>query len=89
MYGFKPNEDIWKRVNAAIMGEDMGETAVTLISGLCSMLMVAGVAKDETQARVHLAAMLLSPDGSPEPGALLPMLDAELKRLGDESGGTG
>lgn len=82
MLGFKPNEKIWKRVNAAIMEENAGVVLVTLISGMCALLVQSGVCTDERQARVHLSAMLLSPDDGAV-GSLLPLLKAELRRLND------
>ena len=45
----------------------------------------AGVAPDEKAARVHLAAMLLSPDTGPV-GSLLPGLQAELAKLRADGG---
>jgi hypothetical protein len=82
MRGFKPNHAIWARVNQAILNENAGEVMVTLISGMCALLVQAGVAQNERQARIHLAAMLLSPDDAP-PGSLAPELQAELARLSD------
>lgn len=83
MNGFKPNHEIWRRVNEAILGESAADVVVTLISGLCSLMIAAGVVPDERTARVHVAAMLLSPDDSTVPGSLLPMLQRELDRLKD------
>lgn len=82
MQGFKPNHEIWARVNQAILDENAAVVLVTLISGMCSLLMHAGVCKDERQARVHLAACLLSPDDAPV-GSLAPRLKDEFKRLND------
>jgi hypothetical protein len=82
MLGFKPNARIWKRVNRAILNENAGVVLVTLISGICSLLVDAKVSPNERSARVHLAAMLLSPDDGPV-GSLVPQLQAELKRLND------
>ena len=81
MRGFKPNHKIWKRVNNAIMGESAAEVLVTLISGLCHLLMQAGVARDEAHARAHLAAVLISPDDAPHVGSLMPELQVELAKL--------
>jgi hypothetical protein len=83
MMGFKPSRRIWEKVNAAILNENAGETLVTLISGMCSMLVSTGVCADEMQARAHLAAVLLSPDTSDRPGELVPQMHAELARLAD------
>lgn len=80
MRGYKPNHDIWSRVNQAILDENAAEVTVTLISGLCSILIAAGVCSDERSARVHLAAMLLSPDTGPV-ASLLPDLQAEFAKL--------
>jgi hypothetical protein len=82
MRGFKPNHAIWKRVNAVIMGESAADVIVTFISAMCALLVQSGVSADETDARVHLAAMLLSPDDAP-PGSLVGRLQAELQRLND------
>ena len=82
MLGFKPSKAIWTRVNQAILQENAGEVMVTLISGMCALLVQAGVAQNERAARVHLAAMLLSPDDGPV-GSLAPELQAELARLSD------
>jgi hypothetical protein len=83
MLGFKPNQKIWDKVNAVVMGENLAEVLVTFISAICRMLMQAGVATDEEGARAHLAAMLLSPDTGDAPGSLVPLLQAEFKRLDD------
>jgi hypothetical protein len=80
--GFKPNEEIWKRVNEAIFGENAAVVCATIISGLCSLLKAAGVAADDDGARIHLAAMVLSPDDRPV-GSLIPRLQAECARLDD------
>ena len=82
MLGFKPNHAIWNRVNQAILGENAAEVMVTLISGMSALLVQAGVSGSERQARVSLAAMLLSPDDGP-PGSLAPDLTAEFAKLND------
>lgn len=82
MLGFKPSNRIWSQVNRAILNENAAEVMITLISGLCALLVQAGVARDERAARVHLAAMLLSPDDGPV-GSLAPELQAEFARLND------
>lgn len=82
MQGFKPSQRIWTKVNDAIMGENAASVLVTMISGLCGLLVQSGVCADETQARAHLAAMILSPEGAP-PGSLVPLLGAELERFND------
>jgi len=79
---FKPDERIWKKINAAVVNENAAVTIVTMISGLCQMLIHAGVCTDEEQARAHLAATILSPDTGPI-GSLVPMLQAELDYLRD------
>lgn len=81
-YQFRPNQRIWGKVNQAILGENAGEAIATIISGLSMLIINTGVCKTENEARVHLAAVLLSPDDSAQAGALLPMLRAELERLG-------
>jgi hypothetical protein len=83
MMGFKPSPEIWSRVNQALVGENTAEVMVTLISGMCALLVQAGAVENEMDARAHLAAMLISPDTAPEPGSLLPELHAELARLRD------
>jgi hypothetical protein len=83
MLEIKPNQEIWSRVNAAILDENAAVALITIVSGMCALLVESGVCKDERQARAHLAAVLLSPDDAPNPGSLLPMLKAELDRLND------
>jgi hypothetical protein len=85
MLGYKPNQDIWKRVNLAILDENAAEVTVTLISGMCSMLIASGACSNERSARVQLAAMLLSPDTGPV-GSLLPDLTVELAKLRADGG---
>lgn len=82
MRGFKPGQAIWERVNDAILGENAASVLVTVISGMCSMLVQSGVCADERAARVSLAAMLLSPDDGPV-GSLAPRLKAEFRKLND------
>lgn len=82
MQGFKPNQRIWKKINDSIMGENAASVLVTMISGLCGLLVQSGVCVDERQARAQLAATILSPDDGP-PGSLVPMLQAEIDRLKD------
>lgn len=83
MRGFKPNKKLWERVNAVITEESMADVLTTFISAMGQMLIKAGVAGCENQARAHLAAMLLSPDTSDKPGSLVPLLDAEFAKLSD------
>jgi hypothetical protein len=83
MRGFKPNLEIWERINKAIFGENAAVTIVTMIDGMCSLLRSVGVAEDDAGARVHLAAMILSPDDGTPPGSLIPRLQAEVARLND------
>ena len=80
MMGVKPNKVLWSRVNQVILGESTAEVMITFISAMCQMLIAAGAVRDEEQARVHLAAMLLSPDTGPV-GSLVPRLKAELRKL--------
>lgn len=82
MKGFKPSEEIWARVNAAILGENGAVVFVTLISGMCSLLRAAGICATEEEARAHIAAMMISPD-SGDVGSLMPQLQEQLKRLDD------
>ena len=83
MRGYKPSHKIWTKVNAAILGENAADVLVTILSGLSMLLVESGMCKSEPQARAHLAAMLLSPDTSDQPGSLFPLLHAELQRLRD------
>jgi len=83
MLGFKPSQRIWEKVNAVVMDENAAEVTITFTSALCQLLIQTGVCPDEPHARAHLAAMLLSPDTSPTPGSLLPLLQAELARMND------
>lgn len=83
MLGYKPNKKLWQKVNAAILGANAAEALVTIVSGMCALLVDAGVCANEPEARAHLAAVLLSPDTAPEPGSLLPLLRVELDRLRD------
>lgn len=83
MRGYKPNTELWERVNKAILGSNAAEAIVTIQSGLCQLLIHSGVVADEPTARAHLAAMLLSPDTSEKPGSLLPLVQAEIARLND------
>jgi hypothetical protein len=79
--GVKPSPALWKRVNEAMMNENAAVAVITLQSGLAQLLIQAGVCSTEEQARVHLAAMLLSPDNAPHAGSLLPQLQAEIARI--------
>lgn len=83
MRGFKPDQAIWERVNKAVLGENAAVVAVTIISGLCNLLVVGGAAPNEEGARILLAAMVLSPDDGTAPGALIPRLQAECTKLDD------
>lgn len=81
----KPDKAMWERINRAFLDgqpeQNAGVVFVTLLSGAYALLVSAGVCKDEDHARAHLAATALSPDTGPV-GSLLPMLEAELLRLG-------
>lgn len=83
MRGIKPDAEVWGRVNQAILGENAGVVVVTLIDGICSLLQAAGVVSDDLGARVHLSAMILSPDDGSPAGSLLPFLRAEFAKLED------
>jgi hypothetical protein len=80
MPSVKPSPRIWKKVNEAILDENAGEVMVTLIGGMTSLLIANGVCESDRQARVHLAAMLLSPDTGAV-GSLVKDLPAEFARL--------
>lgn len=81
MRGIKPDQALWVRVNAVILGESAATVVITFCSAMCAMLVAAGVCADERTARAHLAGMLLSPDDAPGVGSLLPLLQAELAKL--------
>lgn len=83
MRGIKPNAEIWSKVNQVIKGESLAVIFSTFISALCQQLIHAGVSKDENEARVHFAAMILSPDDSSKVGSLLEALKKEFKKLDD------
>lgn len=83
MRGFKPDPVIWARINQVILGENAASVTVTMIGGLCQVLIASEVVADEDHARAHLAALLLSPDHSEKPGSLLPLLQAEIAKLSD------
>jgi hypothetical protein len=83
MLGFKPDPRIWAKVNAAILDENGATVLVTMISGLCALLVDWKPCRDEEHARVHFAAVLLSPDSASKAGSLLDRLPAELARLED------
>lgn len=76
----EPSERIWRKVNAAIMGENSAEIVATLLSGICAVIRDSGVAEDEDEARVVLAATILSPSDRPV-GSLADRLPAEIDRL--------
>ncbi len=83
MLGFKPKHELWSRVNQAILGESAADVFTTCLNGFCQILVQGGICPDENHARAHIAAMLLSPDTNPQPGSLVPLLQAELARLAD------
>jgi hypothetical protein len=83
MRGFKPDAELWAKVNQAILGENAAVAIVTMIDGMCSLLKAGGIAQDDAGARVHLAAMVLSPDDGTPPGSLMPLLQAEFAKLDD------
>ena len=57
---YKPDHEIWKRVHQVILGENTAAVVVTLLSGICTLLVDAGIVETEADARAHLAAMLIS-----------------------------
>lgn len=83
MRGFKPNAKLWKRVNKVIMGENAAVVVVTFQSAMCQMIIQSGACTTEDEARVCLAASLLSPDDNPKVGSLADRLPAEFARLKD------
>jgi hypothetical protein len=84
MRGVKPNKLLWEKINLALLDANLGEAIVTIVSGLSQLIIHAGAAKDEHDARVMLCAMVLSPDDLANPGGLLPRLQAEILRLDDK-----
>lgn len=83
MRGFKPNQEMWAKVNQVIKDESLADVFSTFINALCQQLIHAGVAKDENEARVQFAAMILSPDNAAKAGSLLEALKKEFKKLDD------
>lgn len=75
-----PDPAIWKRINRAILDENAADVIATMISGMCSILISAGLARDEYHARVHLAAIVVSPSDG-KAGQLLPDLMRELEKI--------
>ena len=80
MATFKPDREIWARVNEVIVDENTATVLATLISGLTAILLDCGVCETEEDARVHLAAIVLSPDTGPI-GSLAPRLNEHLRRF--------
>lgn len=82
----KPNADLWKKVNALLIAENvfMGETIVTFIDAMAQMLIQADVARDDDSARAYLAAMVVSPEG--HIGKLRDLLDEALVKQAEEKG---
>jgi hypothetical protein len=80
MIAMRPNHELWRRINETILDENVGEVLVTIFSGLSMALVEAGVAETERDARVHLAAMLLSPDDG-EVGSLADRLPGHFAML--------
>ncbi len=76
----KVDHELWRKVNLVLLDENAGIVAATLIGGLCGLLTSIGVAKDDEQARIHLAAMVLSPIGAPV-GSLIKRLQAEAAKI--------
>lgn len=83
MQGLKPDKVLWAKVNAVILDQNMGVVFSTFINAMSQMIVQAGIANTEDEARVKLAAMVLSPDTHKEPGALLTQLQAEIGLLND------
>ena len=83
MKGVKPDKVIWDRINQEILDENAAVVMVTMIDGMCSILVESGAITTREKARVHLAAMLLSPDDGSEPGSLIGELAVELAKLRD------
>lgn len=83
MQGFKPDAKLWTKINKAILNENAAVAIVTMVDGMCSILKAGGLASDDAGARVHLAAMILSPDDGTAPGSLIPRLQAECAKLND------
>ncbi len=76
------DHELWRKVNIVLVESkaDMGTALSTMIEGLVSLVKSTGVVSTNEEARVHMAAMLLSPNEG-DVGSLLPMLEAELNKL--------
>ena len=76
------DHDLWLKINLVLVesSTDMAVGLSTMIEGMVSLLKDAGVAKTNEEARVQLAASLLSPNEG-EVGSLVPMLEKELNKL--------
>jgi hypothetical protein len=83
MRGVKPDEELWRRINEVLVDENAATAMVTVISGFCQLLIVAGLANNEDSARIHLAAMVLSPDDGRPVGSLISRLQAECQKIED------
>jgi hypothetical protein len=83
MRGISSDAELWAKINRVILDDNAAVVLVTLIDGMCSLLMHSGVAASSDDARVHLAALVLSPDDGRPAGSLIPRLQAECARLED------
>lgn len=52
---------LWAKVNLALRDSNPGTAIATMLNGMCAILVATGGADDLDEARVILAAMVLSP----------------------------
>ena len=71
---------LWARVNLALRDSNPGTSIATMLAGMCKILQATGEAKDMDDARLMLAAMVLSPGDRPI-GALADQVPDALARL--------
>lgn len=71
---------LWAKVNLALRDSNPGTAISTMLSGMCALLVATGGADDLDEARVALAAMVLSP-GDRQIGALADRVPDALARL--------
>lgn len=71
---------LWAKVNLAIGASTPGIAIATMLTGMCKILQATSEAEDMDEARLMLAAMVLSP-GDRKIGALADRLPEALARL--------
>ena len=72
--------ELWAKINFALCQSTPGVAQATMIIGMCTLMQATGEAEDADQARVMLAAMILSP-ADRHIGALADKLPDELAKL--------